>query len=378
MVEALTVTGPVKPLLAFAALTGRESRDLPRLYHALITTRRKPAAQAWHQDELYTAASAAGLDCYVIAERGAFDAGVFGQMARLVQRISPNIVETHDCKSHFLFFVWRLLHGRSRRLKWIAFHHGYTRTSWKVRLYQQLDRLTLRNADHVVTLCSPFANELQRRGVRTRNLSLICNTVAIRPAPELQALARLRASLGVQENEQIVLSVGRLSREKGQEDLIAAFHRLLKSQRERTLRLVIVGAGPERERLERLAQPIRSRVLFTGQVADPWPLFHAASVFALPSHSEGSSLVLLEAMAAGLPIVATAVGGIPETVRDGESALLVPPADPAALHAGLGALLNNQALRQRLVAAASADLKNFSPYTYARRLLSIYERVMRQ
>lgn len=378
VVEALSVTGPVKPLLAFAALPRAGSADQLPLGHTVVTTRRESAAQSWYKDKLYLAAKAVGLECFMIPERRAFDFRVLREMARLIERVNPNIVETHDYKSHFMLFSWRLRGARSRGVKWIAFHHGYTRTSWKVRLYQQLDRLTLRHADHVITVCKPFALELQRRGVRPRRLSVITNTVAARPAPSLQSVASLRESLGIDPGEQIVLCVGRLSREKGQQDLISAFQRLLGMQPEGTLRLLVVGDGPDRERLEKLAEPFRSRVLFTGEVADPWPFFHAAQVFALPSHSEGSPLVVLEAMAAGVPIVATTVGGIPETLRDRESALLVPAGDPEALCAGIGALLGDRALRQRLVAAASAAMKNLTPCAYARRLLAIYARVMQE
>jgi glycosyltransferase involved in cell wall biosynthesis len=378
IVEALTVTGPVKPLLMFSALTRIESAEFPRVSRALLTTRRSSAAQNWKQDKLYIAAADLGLDCFAISERRALDPGVLSKMTRVIERVWPDIVETHDSKSHFLFFMSRLFRRRIASIKWICFHHGYTSTSWKVRLYQQLDRVTLRRADHVVTLCNPFAEDLKRRGVRAPRLSVISNALAIRPDPEPSTIALLRASLGVDASARIILCVGRLSREKGQDDLIAAFQRLLANQDDHSLRLVIVGDGPERRRFERMATVIGSRVIFTGQVADPWPLFHAASVFALPSHSEGSPLVVLEAMAARVPIIATNVGGISETLRDHESALLVPPRDPVALSAGLSALLNDRSLRQRLVAAASAHLANFSPQAYARRLLSIYELVMRR
>jgi glycosyltransferase involved in cell wall biosynthesis len=375
-VEALTVTGPVKPLLMFALSTRDGSAEYPAVSHTLMTTRRRPSAHEGAPDELYAAVRAAGLEYITIHERSAFDLGVLPQMRRAIQRIQPDIVETHDLKSHFLFFILRILHAELRNPKWIAYHHGYTRTTWKIYLYQQLDRLTLRHADHVVTVCKPFAEALTQRGVAPRNLSIISNAAPDRPAPSSDAVARARATLEISAEECLVLCVGRLSSEKGQDDLISAFQRTLSGVKVPGLRLVIVGDGPERARLTKLAAPLGRKVLFTGYLADPWPIFHAADIFVLPSHSEGSPLVIFEAMATGVPIIATSVGGIPETLVDSATALLVPPCRPDALAAALAALSSDTALRQRLARAAISALARFSPTAYARNLRAIYERVL--
>jgi len=376
IIEALTVTGPVKPLLMFAGSARAGSAEYPAVARTVMTTRRRVVGRNDAPDELYTAVKAAGLEYITIQERAAFDPGVLPQMRRAIDGNKPDIVETHDSKSHFLFFVLRLLHASLRRPKWIAFHHGYTRTSWKIVLYQQLDRLTLRHADHVLTLCRPFAQDLRHRGVALRNLSVISNAAPERAAPGAGAIANVRVTLQIAPEECLVLCVGRLSNEKGQDDLIDALQRTLAGGNVPQLRLVIVGDGPERKRLEHLAARLGQSVLFTGYLADPWTLFHAADIFVLPSHSEGSPLVMFEAMAAGVPIVAAAVGGVPETLVDSESGLLVPPRNPAALARALAALSRDRALRQRLALAARAALVRFSPSAYVHNLLAIYARVM--
>src|SRR6266852_6782237 len=131
----------------------------------------------------------------------------------------------------------------------------------------------------------------------------------------------------------MILAVGRLSKEKAQIVLLRAFKNLSETHGEINARLVIVGDGPEREPLEAAAASLglSDRVVFTGQVNNVQVYFAAADVLVNPSHSEGSPYVLLEAMAAGLPIVATAVGGVPEMVENNETALLVPASDPCAL-----------------------------------------------
>src|SRR5204863_4056449 len=129
-------------------------------------------------------------------------------------------------------------------------------------------------------------------------------------------------------------------------------------------KLVIVGDGPERDRLESAAarSGVSQRIIFAGQVADVQTFYAIANVFVLPSHTEGSPNVLLEAMAANVPIVATAVGGVPEIVENEESALLVPASDPAALLAAIARLLADAELGQRLTKnAAKLVVENHSP-----------------
>jgi glycosyltransferase involved in cell wall biosynthesis len=372
IVEALTVTGPVKPLLTFASVT-RERPSSPKITHFLLTTRRGPGTDALDEDELFSAANQVGIHPIAIAERMPFDPFVLGEMHRAIVEARPDIVETHNFKSHLLFFLLRSFSGELRKAKWVAFHHGYTRTSWRVRLYQQLDRLTLRRANHVITMCKPFANTLlEDRGVRSDNLSVISNAITDRPTPSDAAISRARELKGIAEGDCLIVFIGRLSVEKGGADLLEAFHKVVDASRNQSVRLLFVGDGPERERLQKLAIPLGDAVQFAGHVTDPWPLFHAADIFVLPSHSEGSPLVVLEAMAAGLPIVAASVGGIPELLTDKESALLVPPRSPLDMAAALRALVEDEMLRERIGEAATLALSRFSPEAYADRLLSIY------
>jgi glycosyltransferase involved in cell wall biosynthesis len=176
-----------------------------------------------------------------------------------------------------------------------------------------------------------------------------------------------------------VLTVGRLSREKAQIDLLAAYKRLGATNPDISSKLIIVGDGPERRRLEAAADAhgIRERVIFTGQISEVQLFYAAAQVFVLPSHSEGSPNVLLEAMAANLPIVATAVGGVPEILEDNESALLVPANDPQAMAAAIARVLTNQNLAERLTNNSAALIASrFTPEQYVRSLTEIYREVI--
>lgn len=373
IVEATTVTGPLKPLLGFSALVRHGFRGRPGVRHVLLSTRRPALEQAGAADPLRQAVTTIGADFIAIPERRPLDTRVLAALHTEIGNAAPDIVETHDCKSHFLFHLLRRRHPRLRRHKWLAYHHGYTRTSLKVELYQQLDRISLRRADGVITLCRPFAADLSRRGVQPGKIHVLKNFVAEAATPSAADVAQARARLGVEPDECLILCVGRLSREKAQSDLIQALQGIASGPSTPALRLVLVGDGPERARLQSLAAPLGPKVVFAGHLADPWPLLNAADIFVLPSHSEGSPLVIFEAMAARLPIVATSVGGIPETLTHEADALLVPPRAPAELAAAILRLAGDAALRERLGAAAARALANHSPDAYASRLFGIYD-----
>jgi glycosyltransferase involved in cell wall biosynthesis len=369
IVEASSVTGPVKPLLMFSALMRDGGGRLRGLAHRLITTRRGAVSSG--NDLLGEAALAAGIDYVTVRERTAGDPAMLGPMRRAILAHAPDIVETHDSKSHFVYLLLRLSSARLRRTPWVAFHHGYTRVSRRVRLYQQLDRLSLRHASRVNTLCRPFAADLERRGVRPARINVLTNAVSARARASNELLARQRDAIGAQAGECVIVCIGRLSNEKGHADLLQALGRM-PAEAARAFRMVIAGDGPERATLERLAIPFGERVRFLGHVVDPWALYCAADMFVLPSHSEGSPLVMFEAMAAALPIVATRVGGIPEVLTDGRTALLTAPHDVDGLAAHLAALITDASLRRRLGDAAHEALRNYSPDSYADRLLDIY------
>lgn len=377
LVEATTINAVAKNVLEFhrAAQELREqSLDFPTITAHLVTFERKRAANeaAEAPNEFVTTARQLQLEVEVIPERRRFDRRTLPALRNVVELQKPDLVVTHSVKSHFLLWRSQLW----REYPWVAFHHGYTTTDLKMRAYNWLDRWSLPKADRLVTVCHAFARELaSSTGVPLEKISVRHNSVR----PKLQAAAgdvqSLRTRLGIASDERIVLTVGRLSQEKAQIDLVAAYQRLRATNPDISSKLIIVGDGPERRRLEAAADAdgIRERVIFTGQMGEVQLFYAAADVFVLPSHSEGSPNVLLEAMAANLPIVATAVGGVPEIVENNETALLVPVNDPDAMAAALVRILSDQNLAERLTTNSAALAANqFTPEKYVRALVEIY------
>jgi glycosyltransferase involved in cell wall biosynthesis len=156
-------------------------------------------------------------------------------------------------------------------------------------------------------------------------------------------VAVLRRELGIREGELVIGTIGRLMEQKGMAYLLQAFAVLVR--RRGDVKLVIVGDGELRHDLERLAErlEVSERVVFAGIRKDVPNLMRLFDVFALPSLWEGQPITVVEAMAAGTPVVATDVGGNAEILRHGEFGVLVPPRDENALAEAIGALLSDPA-----------------------------------
>lgn len=366
LVEAVTLTGPVKNLLSFGQFA-RQSRSGVELSIAAFF---RPALGP--SNPFLDAVRSAAIPLDVIPERGRFDRSVLPAISGILERRRPDILQTHAVKSHFLVryggFHWRA--------PWIAFQHGYTREDLKMRMYIQLDRWSLRAASRVVTVCKPFADALARTGVHRDRIDVISNAITPPPPVPPEEVLALRTRLNLPQDAKVLLSIGRLSHEKGHADLIDALDLLARDRPDLPLCLLLVGDGIERASLERRAAAARHKIVFTGHQADVWPLFAAAHLFVLPSHSEGSPNVLLEAMAAKVPIVATAVGGVPETVQHGETAWLVRPHAPAELaHSIAQALAQPDDARRMADHAFARVLADFSPEARSKNLLRLYRSV---
>lgn len=365
VIETYNVSGPAKNLLRFAEWT-RESE----LADVLIATYVRGAAT----NAFIDAARAKNLDVSVIAETRRFDSGAIDRLREVVAEKRPDILQTHNIKSNF--FARRIRAWEQR--PWVAFHHGYTATSKWDQSYNWVNRWSLRRVTHAVTVCGAFARHIERDcGVDANRITVLHN--AVRPIPPLlpEKRAEVRRTLGAGPDETLLLTVGRFSREKAHADLIEAF--AIVSRQAPRARLILAGDGPERAKLEAQvrARGVEDRVMFLGYRSDVLPLYGAADISVLPSHSEGSPNALLEAMGAGLPSVATRVGGVPEIATDGETALLVPSAQPQDLARAILRLIGDPALAARLGRAAVDVVEaNYSPDVHGKKLVSLYRRLL--
>ena len=365
LIENASVTGPARNVIEFGKVA------MPDVEVTIVTYQRGPEESA-----LASAAREAGLPIALVAERRRWDTRVLQQLRQTIAAINPDILETRNVKSHFLV---RLL-GLQKKYPWVAWNHGYTETSSLDRMYTLLDRWSLGGAYRVVTVCQPFADRIAEFGVTRDHIRILHNSVKPFVTPMPDEVTAVRQQLGIRDEEAVILSVGRLSHEKGHADLIRTAAALVAMPGTQDFRVVIVGDGPERQSLANLAARlgVEKQVVFAGFQRDTRPYYGMATIVAVPSHSEGSPNVVLEAMAAGLPIAANRVGGIPEILEECVTGLLVEPRNPDAMAKALFRLLSDDELRGRLGAAAKAQATSaHTPEAYRQALVDFYRETLR-
>jgi glycosyltransferase involved in cell wall biosynthesis len=272
-------------------------------------------------------------------------------LARVLRRERPDVVHAHNPVPCISAVLARLLSG-SRQAAVVASYHGLTRGRVDIAA------LLLARSDLVIGVGAGSTQALEAHGLTST--TTIPNAALAQPQ---RSAREVRAELGA-EGVPLILSVGRYVAVKNQLLLLTAL-----AQVDRPYRAAIVGTGPLETVLRERAP---ESVTITGPRADAIDLVAAADMFVLSSDSEGLPLALLEAMVLGRPVVATAVGSIPDAVRDGDSALLVPPGDADALAAAIRRLLDDPDLAARLGAAAHLASREFSVETMIDRTLAAY------
>jgi glycosyltransferase involved in cell wall biosynthesis len=243
----------------------------------------------------------------------------------------------------------------------VAVSRGWTGENRKVRLYEWLDRRHLRLMDHVVCVSEGQAAKVRRWcGVPGSRVSVIRNSARLAAFDSRDPHTR-RTLLGLFPSDsrvsRVVLAAGRLSPEKGFGVLVESAAGVLRD--DPAAGFVLFGEGVLRPDLERRIRDLglADRFVMPGFRTDLDALLPAGDVVVLPSFTEGLPNVALEAGAAGVPVVATAVGGTPEVVAGGTTGFLVPPGEPGPLAARLRQLLGDAGLRGRMGDAARQRMR---------------------
>jgi glycosyltransferase involved in cell wall biosynthesis len=260
------------------------------------------------------------------------------EIAGHLEQFGADVLCCHGYKANLL----GRMAARRRKIPAVAVARGWTGESFKVRLYERLDRFHLRWMDHVVCVSEAQAARVRRAGVRANRISVIYN--AIDPARFLEPDTRYRAKLMRyfrQPRTHLIGAAGRLSPEKGFEVLVRAAEHVLREQP--SVGFVLFGEGPERANLQKQinAAGLGQSFILAGFRADLDRFLPHFDLMVLPSYTEGLPNVVLEAFAAGVPVVATAVGGTPEVIEEGVSGYLVPAGDDAMMAERIGDALDN-------------------------------------
>ncbi|MFN2564892.1 MAG: glycosyltransferase [Gemmatimonadaceae bacterium] len=291
-------------------------------------------------------------------------------VSEIIASRRPSVVHTHGYHAD----VVAGLAARRLGVPTVATVHGFIGGNWKNRFYEWLQCRVLRRFDAVIAVSHPMAERLERVGVDARRVRVVVNAFDAEGRALLPRV-EARRELGLQYDAFYVGWVGRLSREKGLDVMVRA----LADARAVNVRLAVLGEGAERRRLEALARRlgVGERVLWLGIHPNAARLASAFDVIVISSRTEGTPIVLFEAMAACTPVVATRVGGVPDVVSPNE-AVLVPAEDPGALARAIDAIRRDpDAAATRAAAARRRLARDFAPERWVADIERVYTDAIR-
>jgi glycosyltransferase involved in cell wall biosynthesis len=361
--EPLRVLG-VDPELRFA---GGETQVLG-LTRGLLRSGHQAEIACDPRGQLYQRARREGIECHPLSIRNALDFSAGMRLRNLLARERYDIVHFHTSRAHSMAPFAR---GHARAL--IVTRRMDYRPN---RLFAPY--LYNRAVDAVAAISGRVAEALSEAGVSRDRLRIIPSGVdceQFQPA-RLSERAEARSRLGVAPHDFMVGAVGMLEERKGHRyllDAIAIANRARSTPAR--IKCAIAGEGSMRDELAAFAKElgIASDVLFLGMIGDSRQLLDALDVFVFPSLKEGLGVALLEAMACGLPVVASRAGGVIDIVEDGHSGVLVAPRDAASIAEAIAALVADAPRRSGLGNAARVRMvENFSLDATTKKTIDLY------
>jgi glycosyltransferase involved in cell wall biosynthesis len=305
--------------------------------------------RATGENPMVLEARKAGFEAFEFVQRFNYDLpSAFLKIRALVSSLRPDVVCSIGYKANLLT---AFLSDRPT----LAIVHGWTGSAPRLKLFEALDQRTLKRHTAVGYVSPSQLAKISALGVPDGRALRLTNALDAASLPPALDRAEFRRSLGLTPGAKLVGAVGRLSPEKGQRFLVEAFAALHRERPDSDRSLILVGDGPDETTLRALVaeRGLGERTRFLGLRADGARIVGALDVLVLPSLTEAMPVVALEACAYRTPIVSSAVGAMPEILRDGAAGWLAAPGDPAALARGIAEALGDAG---RKAEAARANL----------------------
>ncbi len=294
-----------------------------------------------------------GIRVFALHKKPKFDPWILPKLIGIIRDEKIDLIHTHL----FTANLWGRIAAKLTGIPVISSEHGMDR--WRTKFHLALDRFLASTSKRIIFVSKAVQQFYMKKNPSLNGKSkVIYNGIDVTNFQKSFEKKTVREGLGLSEKEKVVGIVGRLVPEKAHGDFIAAIQLLAKE--EKNVLGLIIGEGELLEPLRKQVEEkgLQKHILFSGFRDDVPVLYKAMDVLVLSSTSEGFPLTVLEAMAAGVPVVATEVGGVKELIKNDEDGLLVPPNDPGALAGAISRILNDSALSERIVSAAEEKVKN--------------------
>lgn len=324
--------------------------------------------------EFLEIASTEGIETCLFRVKSAYDFGALRQIRQYIIESGIELICTHDYRSHILSYWATGKLRKQGKVRWIAFSRGWTSDTLRVQVYTMLEKFFVRFADHIVAVSEAQRERLRRLLIPPDKMSVVHNSIDVGNLKRIES-ENLRSRYDFPPDSIILLSAGRFSSEKGQAILVEAMKIALAS--EARLRLVLYGDGPELAsvRMKVTNLKLEDKILLPGFEKNLLSHLKGADLLVNPSLSEGLPNIVLEAMALGVPVVATAVGGVPEIITDGIEGRLVPPGDAAHLAEAIIRMARSPQEAAEIADSARQRIqKEFSYESQMAALRAIYQR----
>lgn len=297
------------------------------------------------------------------------------QTINLIKTNHVDILHTHGYRSDISGFFAAKYAG----IPIVSTIHGWTPISRKLRAYEALDRWCLKRFDKVFCVSNVIYTALIQSGFSDNHLHYLHNAVDSVAGNSSYDSGQLREEMGCTPQDTLILSVGRLSPEKGLKILLWSFKE--KYSDTKNVKLIIAGDGPQRSELEEIVKEIKiaEQVVFTGHRDNIQDYYKVANLFVMPSLTEGFPMALLEAMQAGLPVIATKVGGIPDIIESGVNGLLIEAGNIESLGDALEMMLSDPPRAAQLSRNGKETVKvRYAAEPWARQIESVYLKIFEE
>jgi glycosyltransferase involved in cell wall biosynthesis len=318
--------------------------------------------------EFYERARRRGLSVRMVHCQGRADWRAVRQIEECIQEDGIQLLHTHGYKADLYGYVA----ARRCAKPIVATCHNWVGGTAALGIYNRLDRMALKRFQGLAAVSDSVAQRLLDSGVAAKKIRTIANGIDVGTFERAHPLPVFEF-----DGSKVIGMVARLDLQKGFEYLLRAARDLCAAFP--VFKVVIIGEGPDRQAVESMIQRfgLQSNVILAGQHSDMPGIYAAMDIFVLPSLNEGLPMTILEAMSASRPVIATRVGAIPKVIKDGETGLLVDPADVDGLRNALARLLTDSDLCRRLGSTGHDWVsRNYTSEAMALKYRQMYDEVL--
>lgn len=312
-----------------------------------------------------------GITLFKVDDARKFDVKAIKRIDSIIRDKGVDILSCHGYKADIYGLILRRSYGL--KVKLVTMAHGWVTPGLKFSVYYTLDKIAMRFFDKIILVSAGLKKELFGFMIPAQRIVVVNNAIDPETLKVNEDRKAIRSRFGLNDSDKVVGFVGRLSREKDIGTTIMAVKCAVSGNV--NIKFLIAGDGPQKDELVKLSRKlgIENRIIFIGYQKNTAPVYRAIDIYASAARKEGLPNSLLEAQAAGVPCIATDIGGNTDIIKDGINGFLFDPGDHKALSQDILILLNDKELRETFIRESRTIIMNsFSMTQRMRKLEDLY------